>query len=69
MMTLPNGNSIDLDMLEVALEDSDPTHRYFLNLVTGEVVFISDDQWPQAWYQWKQTQLEAAIDEWLKSVL
>jgi Uncharacterised protein family (UPF0158) len=28
-----------------------------------------DDQWLQAWYQWKQTQLEAAIDEWLKGVL
>jgi uncharacterized protein UPF0158 len=145
MITLPDGNSIDLDMLEIALEDSDSTHRYFLNLVTGEVVFFSDDlgpsdederlsedidgsndyvaieripsheayqwmvdfvdkmvapvderaaetlsmtlngkgafrrfkdalhrldeQWPQAWYQWKQTQLEAACDEWLKSVL
>jgi hypothetical protein len=145
VITLPNGNSIDLDMLEVAMDDSDPTHRYFLNLVTGEVVFLSeylgpsdedehlledidgsndyvaieripsheayqwmvsfvddmvapvdervaeilsmalhgkgafrrfkdalhrvDEQWPQAWYQWKQTQLEAAIDEWLKSVL
>jgi hypothetical protein len=145
MITLPNGNSIDLDMLEVAMEDADLTHRYFLNLVSGEVVFISDDlgpsdederlsedidgsndyiaieripsheayqrmvefvdkmvapvderaaealsmalngkgafrrfqdaihllddQWPQARYQWKQTQLEAARDEWLKSVL
>jgi hypothetical protein len=145
VITLPNGNSIDLDMLEIALDDSDPTHRYFLNLVTGEVVFLSDDlgpsdederlsedidgsndyvaieripshqayqwrvefvdevvapadedaasqlsialhgkgafrrfkdalhrvndQWLQAWYQWKQTQLESAIDEWLKSVL
>ena len=28
-----------------------------------------DDQWPQAWYRWKQTQLEAAIDEWFKGVL
>jgi hypothetical protein len=145
VITLPNGNSIDLDMLEIALDDSDPTHRYFLNLATGEVVFFSDDlgpsdederlsedidgsndylaieripshqayqwmvefvdevvapadedaasqlsialhgkgafrrfkdalhrvddQWPQAWYRWKQTQLEAAIDEWLRSVL
>src|SRR5690348_15970516 len=43
MITLPNGNSIDLDMLEIALDDSDSTHRYFLNLVTGEVVFFSDD--------------------------
>jgi hypothetical protein len=46
MITLPNGNSIDLDMLEVAMEDSDLTHRYFLNLVTGEVVFISDELGP-----------------------
>jgi Uncharacterised protein family (UPF0158) len=145
VITLPNGNSIDLDMLEIAMDDSDPTHRYFLNLVTGKVIFFSDylgpsdederlsedidgsndyvaigripshqayhwmvefvdevvapadegaasqlsialhgkgafrrfkdalhrvnEQWLQAWYQWKQTQLEAAIDEWLKSVL
>jgi len=145
MITLPNGNSIDLDMLEIAMENSDLANRYFLNLITGEVVFFSDDlglsdedeglpedidgsndyiaieripsheayqwmvdfvddmvapvderaaeklsmaisgkgafrrfkdalhllddQWPQAWYQWKQTQLEAARDEWLKSVL
>jgi Uncharacterised protein family (UPF0158) len=42
MITLPNGKSIDLDMLETAMEDSDPVHRYFLNLVSGEVVFFSD---------------------------
>jgi hypothetical protein len=42
MIRLPNGNSIDLDMLETAMEDSDPAHRYFLNLVSGEVVFFSD---------------------------
>src|SRR5437660_10416261 len=46
MITLPNGNSIDLDMLEIAMEDSDLAHRYFLNLVTGEVVFFSDDLGP-----------------------
>ena len=145
MFTLPNGKPVDLAMLEAAMEDSDLANRYFLNLVTGEVVFFSDylglsdederlveeidgsndyvaieripshqayqwmvefvdevvapadedaasqlsialhgkgafrrfkdalhrvnDQWLQAWYQWKQTQLEAAIDEWLKSVL
>ncbi len=43
MTTLPNGNSIDMDMLETAMEDSDLTNRYFLNLVTGQVVFFSDD--------------------------
>jgi hypothetical protein len=145
MMTLPNGNSIDQDMLETAMEDSDLANRYFLNLVSGEVVFFSDhlglsgeeerlledidgsndyvaiepipsqvayqwmvdfvdelvapadehaaetlaraingngafrrfkdalhhvdDQWLQAWYQWRDEQLEAALDEWLKSVL
>ena len=144
MITLPNGNSIDLDMLEIAMDDADPTHRYFLNLVTGEVVFFSDDlgpseedeglsedidgsndyiaieripsheayqwmvdfvdemvapadekaaeklsialhgkgafrrfkdtlhrvdeQWLQAWYEWRNNRLKAAIDEWVKSV-
>jgi len=42
MMTLPNGIPIDLDMLETAMEDADLAHRYFLNLVTGEVIFFSD---------------------------
>src|SRR5437879_13492870 len=42
MITLPNGKSIDLDMLETAMEDSDLANRYFLNLVTGEVDFFSD---------------------------
>src|SRR5579863_8864187 len=145
MITLPNGKSIDVDMLESAMEDADLAHRYFLNLVTGEVVFFSDylglseederlseeidssddyvaieripsheayqwmvdfvdemvapaderaaeklsialngkgafrrfkdtlqrldDQWQQAWYQWKEKQIEAALDEWINSVL
>ncbi len=145
MATLPNGKPIDMDMLEAAMEDSDLTNRYFLNLVTGKVVFFSeyvglsneeeqlleeidgsddyvavgripsheayqwmvdfvdemvaptdehaagklsialngkgafrrfkdtlhgvDDQWLQAWYQWRDKQLKAAVDEWLKTVL
>ena len=145
MTTLPNGNPIDLDMLETAMEDSDLANSYFLNLVSGEVVFFSDnlglsdedellleeidgsndyvaieripshvayqwmvdfvdemvvpadehaaeklfialngkgafrrfkdtlhlvdDKWLQAWYQWRDTQLKAAVDEWLKSIL
>jgi Uncharacterised protein family (UPF0158) len=145
MITLPNGTSIDLDMLETAMEDSDLAHRYFLNLVTGEVVFFSDylglsdederlveeidgsndyvatrripsheayqwmvdfvdelvapadedaaeqlsmalhgkgafhrfkamlhridEQWLQAWYQWRNKRLKAALEEWLQSVL
>ncbi len=145
MITLPNGNSIDLDMLEIAMEDSDLANTYLLNLVSGEVIFFSDhlglsdederllaeidgsddyvaveripsyeayqwmvdfvdemvapadenaaeklsialngkgafrrfkdtlhrvdEQWLQAWYQWREKQLKAAVDEWLKSVL
>ena len=42
MIRLPNGKSIDLDMLETAMEDSDLANRYFLNLVTGEVDCFSD---------------------------
>lgn len=145
MNTLPNGNPIELDMLEVAMEDSDLSSRYYLNLVSGKVVFFSDDldlseedeplseeidesddyiavnripsheayqwmvdfvdemvapsdenaaeklsialegkgafrrfkdtlyrvdeKWQQAWYQWRDKQLKAAVEEWLKSVL
>ena len=145
MTILPNGKSIDMNMLAIAMEDADLTNRYFLNLVTGEVVFFSDylglsdederlleeidgsddyvaieripshvayqwmadfvdemvapadehaaeklsmalngkgafhrfkdtlhlldDQWLQAWYQWRNKRLEAALDEWLESVL
>ena len=145
MNTLPNGNPIELDMLETAMEDSDLSNRYYLNLVSGKVVFFSDDldlseedellseeidesddyiaveripshvayqwmvdfvdemvapsdenaadklsialegkgafrrfkdtlhrvdeQWLQAWYQWRDKQLKAAVEEWLKSVL
>ena len=145
MATLPNGTPIDMDMLEAAMEDSDLTNRYFLNLVTGQVVFFLedvglsnedehlleeidgsdeyvtveripsheayqwmvdfvdemvaptdehaagklsialngkgafrrfkdtlhdvDDQWLQAWYRWRDKQLKAAVDEWVKSVL
>jgi hypothetical protein len=145
MITLPNGKPIDLDMLEIAMEDSDLANRYFLNLVSGEVVFFSDylglsdeeerlseeidgsndyvaieripsyvayqwmvdfvdemvaptdeyateklsmalhgkgafrrfkdtlhridEHWLQAWYQWRNKRLEAALDKWLKSVL
>ena len=42
MITLPNGKSVDRDMLEMAMEDSDLANMHFLNLVTGEVVFFSD---------------------------
>jgi len=145
MITLPNGKSVDLDMLETAMEDSDLANRYFLNLVSGEVVFFSDyvglsdederlleeidgsddyvaieripsheayqwmvdfvdemvapadeqaaeqlfmalngkgafrrfkdtlhrvdDQWLQAWYQWRDKRVKDAVEEWVESVL
>ena len=145
MIRLPNGKSVDLDMLETAMEDSDLSNRYYLNMVSGKVVFFSDflglseederlseeidesddyiavdripsheayqwmvdfvdeivapsdenaaeklsialegkgafhrfkdtlhrvdEKWLQAWYQWRNKQLKAAVDEWLKSVL
>ena len=28
-----------------------------------------DDQWLQAWYQWRNKRLKAALDEWVKNVL
>ncbi len=28
-----------------------------------------DKQWLQAWYQWRDQQLKAAVEEWVKSVL
>ena len=43
MATLPNGKPIDMDMLETAMEDSDLANKYFLHLVTGKVLFFSED--------------------------
>ena len=39
---LPNGKSIDTQTVEMAMEDSDLSHSYFLNTQTGEVVYFSD---------------------------
>ncbi|GHO76945.1 hypothetical protein KSD_47160 [Ktedonobacter sp. SOSP1-85] len=43
MTTLPNGKPIDMEMLEVAMEDSNLTNTYYLNTQTGEVLFLSED--------------------------
>jgi hypothetical protein len=43
MTTLPNGKPIDMEMLEVAMEDANLTHMYYLNTQTGEVLFLSED--------------------------
>jgi hypothetical protein len=34
-----------------------------------DTLYHVDDQWLQAWYQWKDKRLKAAVDEWVKSVL
>ncbi len=39
---LPNGTPIDIDMAELAMEDSDRSTVYFLNVQTGEVAHFSD---------------------------
>lgn len=45
MATLPNGKPIDMDMLETAMEDSDLANKFFLNLVTGKVLFFIRRCW------------------------
>ena len=39
---LPNGKPIDKDMVELAMEDGNLENSYYLNTLTGEVVFLSD---------------------------
>lgn len=39
---LPNGKPIDQDMVEAAMEDSSLENSYYLNTLTGEVVFLSE---------------------------
>lgn len=57
MLTLPNGKPIDEFMLEAAIENSDPTTRYFLNTQTGEIVFLSEYADPD-----EQEELSEEID-------
>ena len=39
---LPKGKLIDTDTFEMAMEDADGEHQYFLNIQTGEVAFSSE---------------------------
>jgi hypothetical protein len=59
MLALPNGTPLDLDSLTMAMEDADLAHRYFLNLVTGEIAFFSD----YAGLSEEDEQLPGHIDE------
>jgi hypothetical protein len=42
MYILPNGKPIDLDMLELAMQNSDQSSNDYLSLQTGEVISLSD---------------------------
>lgn len=42
MYTLPNGKPIDLDILELAMQDSDLSRSEYLSLLTGEIISLSD---------------------------
>jgi hypothetical protein len=42
MYILPNGKPIDLDMLELAMQDSDLSSSDYLSLQTGEIISLSD---------------------------
>ena len=60
----------------VALSDEDAASKLSIALhgkgafrCFKDALHRVNDLWLRAWYQWKQMQLEAAIDEWLKSVL
>ena len=41
MFQLPNGKPIDTDMIELAMEDGNREHSHYLNIQTGEVMFLS----------------------------
>ena len=45
MITLPNGKSIDRDMLETAMEDSDLANMHFLKIEKGQTHGYCDDDW------------------------
>jgi hypothetical protein len=34
-----------------------------------ETLHRIDDRWLQAWYQWRETHVKAAIDAWLQDIL
>jgi hypothetical protein len=50
MFKLPNGKPIDSTMVEAAMEDASLENSYYLNLHTGEVIFLSE---------WVDTPLES----------
>ena len=51
------------EKLSIALDGKGAFRRF------KDTLYRVDEQWLQAWYQWKNKQLKAALDEWLQSVL
>ena len=51
------------EQLSIALNGKGAFRRF------KDTIHRVDDHWLQAWYQWKDKRLKAAVDEWLKSVL
>jgi hypothetical protein len=51
------------EKLSIALEGKGAFRRF------KDTLHRVDEQWLQAWYQWRDRQLKAAVEEWLKSVL
>jgi hypothetical protein len=64
---LSNKNTTSIEhaaeKLSMALNGKGAFHRF------KDTLHRVDDQWLQAWHQWRNKRLEAALDEWLKSVL
>lgn len=51
------------EKLSIALEGKGAFRRF------KDTLHRVDEQWLQAWYQWRDKQLKAAVDQWLKEVL
>jgi Uncharacterised protein family (UPF0158) len=51
------------EKLSIALHGKGAFRRF------KDTLYRVDEQWLQAWYQWRDTRLKAAVEEWVKSVL
>lgn len=51
------------EKLSIALDGKGAFRRF------KDTLYRIDDQWLQAWYQWRDRRLKAAVDEWIKSIL
>lgn len=51
------------EKLSIALDGKAAERRF------KDTLHHVDDRWLQAWYEWKDKRLKAAVEEWLESVL